>query len=204
LFCVYFRREKAKSYRKHVITGGTRNECRARDTMNMQHLVHISRDLKPGQYRLVEVFADILTCDVLHAIFDDTAEIDRIVECTKVHVVDRPNEMYVDDDDGSITIGLAHLRLASDEFLYLDIIHELCHVKQHLQGRELYDPRKAYVDRETEIEAYQLTVREARRIGLNEDAICNYLSVAWITPEEHKRLICRLGVAGSTREVEPS
>jgi hypothetical protein len=73
----------------------------------------------------------------------------------------------------------------------------LCHVKQHLQGRNLYDERVAYVDRETEIEAYQVTVREARRIGLNDDAISNYLRVAWITPEEHKRLAHRLNVITS-------
>jgi len=96
--------------------------------------------------------------------------------------------------DGSITIGLTHLRQASDEFLYLDIIHELCHVKQHLQGRNLYDRSKAYVDRETEIEAYQVTVQEARRIGLKDEAIANYLRVSWITPEEHKRLVRRLDV----------
>ena len=80
------------------------------------------------------------------------------------------------------------------------IIHELCHVKQQMQGRNLYDRSKAYVDRETEIEAYQVTVREARRIGLNDDAITNYLHVSWITPEEHKRLLCRLDVTGSNPE----
>ncbi|MCX5820356.1 MAG: hypothetical protein NT047_10675, partial [Deltaproteobacteria bacterium] len=89
---------------------------------------------------------------------------------------------------------------ASDEFLYLDIVHELCHVKQHLQGRNLYDRSKAYVDRETEIEAYQVTIQEARRIGLNDDAISNYLRVPWITPEESKRLARRLDVTESIQE----
>ena len=90
--------------------------------------------------------------------------------------------------------------LFRSEFLYLDIIHELCHVKQHLQGRNLYDRSKAYVDRETEIEAYQVTIQEARRIGLNEDHIANYLRVGWITSEEHKRLVRRLGVTGSIQD----
>lgn len=54
--------------------------------------------------------------------------------------------------------------------------------------------RKACVDRETEIEAYKVTLQEARRIGLNDDTILNYLSVSWITPEEHKRLARRLDV----------
>lgn len=160
----------------------------------MKDVFRIHRGLEPGQYRLAEVFPDIRTCGVLSAIFADAEEIDGIMERTKVLVAEWPHEMCVDNDDGSITIGLTHLRQASDEFLYLDIVHELCHVKQQLEGRNLYDRSKAYVDRETEIEAYQLTVKEARRIGLDDDAISNYLHVSWITPEEHQRLVCKLGV----------
>ncbi|MHB9098845.1 MAG: hypothetical protein ACYC5X_13600 [Syntrophales bacterium] len=166
----------------------------------MTHAVCINRRLGPGQYLLAEVFADIRAYAVLQAIFADADEIDWVMAHIKVVVVDRPREMFVDNDDGSITIGLTHLRSASDEILYLDIIHELCHVKQHLQGRNLYDRSKAYVDRETEIEAYEVTVREARRIGLNDDAIANYLRVSWITPEEHRRLADRLEVTENTQE----
>jgi hypothetical protein len=166
----------------------------------MKNVFCINRRLEPGQYRLEDVFTDIRTYGVLHAIFADAGEIDEIIAHTKVFVVDRPNEMFVDNDDGSITIGLTHLRRSSAEFLYLDIIHELCHVKQHLQGRNLYDRSKSYVDRETEIEAYQVTVQEARRIGLNDQTLSNYLRVAWITPEEHKRLARRLDVTGNIQE----
>ncbi|MDQ5985045.1 MAG: hypothetical protein CSYNP_00749 [Syntrophus sp. SKADARSKE-3] len=87
------------------------------------------------------------------------------------------------------------MKNAPDEILYLDIIHELCHVKQYMTGRDLYDATKAYVDRETEIEAYGVTVDEARRTGMDEKHIADYLRVSWITPEEHKRLARRLNVA---------
>ena len=166
----------------------------------MKNVFRINRRLGPGQYHLEEVFTDIRTYGILHTIFADTDEIDKVIADTNVYVVDKPNEMFVDNDNGSITIGLTHLRRSSDEFLYLDIIHELCHVKQHLQGRNLYDRSKAYVDRETEIEAYQVTVQEARRIGLNDQDISNYLRVAWITSEEHKRLARRLTVTGSIQD----
>jgi hypothetical protein len=168
----------------------------------MKNIFCINHNLEPGQYSLAEVFADIRTYGILPAIFADSEEIDGVMARTKVFVVDQPYEMFVDNDDASITIGLKHLRRASDEFLYLDIIHELCHVKQHLQGRNLYDRSKAYVDRETEIEAYQVTVQEARRIGLNDDAIACYLHVPWITPEEHKRLVRKLGVTEGIEEVD--
>ena len=166
----------------------------------MKNVFRINRSLEPGQYLLTDVFADIRTYGILSAIFADAEEIDRVIAHIKVFVVDRSHEMFVNNDDASITIGLKHLRCASDEFLYLDIIHELCHVKQHLQGRNLYDRSKAYVDRETEIEAYQVTVQEARRIGLNDDTISNYLRVPWITPEDHKRLVRKLDVDESVQE----
>jgi hypothetical protein len=160
----------------------------------MKNIVRIHRHVEPGQYRLAELFEDIRTYGILTAIFADAEEIDGVVAHTKVFVVDMPHEMFVNNDDGSIAIGLTHLRQAPDEFLYLDIIHELCHVKQHLQGRNLYDRSKAYVDRETEIEAYRITVQEARRIGLNDEAIACYLRVSWISSEEYKRLLRSLDV----------
>jgi len=166
----------------------------------MKNVFRIDRRLEPGQYHLADVFADIRTYGILSAIFADAEEIDRVMEHTKVFVADMPHEMFVDNDDASITMGLKHLRCASDEFLYLDIIHELCHVKQQMQGRNLYDRSKAYVDRETEIEAYQVTVQEARRIGLSDDAISCYLRVSWITPDEHKRLVRRLDVTESVQK----
>jgi hypothetical protein len=158
-----------------------------------KNMIRINRHVKSGQYGLEEIFADIYSYDILRAIFADAKEFDKVMKHTRVFVVDRPHVMSVDNDEGSISIGLEYLKSASDEFLYLDIIHELCHVKQHLQGRNLYNRHKAYVDRETEIEAYQITVQEARRIGLKDKDICNYLHVSWITPEEHRRLVRRLG-----------
>ena len=143
----------------------------------MKNVYRINHRLEPGQYGLEDVFADIRTYGILQAVFTDAKERDRVMARTTVYVVDQPREMFVDNDDGSITIGLTHLRHSPKEFLYLDIIHELCHVKQHLEGRDLYDRSKSYVDRETEIEAYEVTVREARRIGLSDEVIANYLRV---------------------------
>jgi hypothetical protein len=166
----------------------------------MKDTFQINHRLELGQYSLEEVFADIRTCTILSAIFADAEEIDRVVTSIKVFIADMPHEMFVNNDDASIAIGLTHLREASDEFLFLDIIHELCHVKQQMQGRNLYDRKKAYVDRDTEIEAYRITVQEARRIGFNDDAIANYLRVSWITAEEHERLLRTLEVTGCTAE----
>ncbi|MEE9913279.1 MAG: hypothetical protein K4571_16340 [Deltaproteobacteria bacterium] len=166
----------------------------------MKNAYRINRRLEPGQYRLTDVFPDIRSYDILSDIFADAKEVSDVMANIRVIVMDEPYEMFVSNDDGAITIGLAHLGSSSDEVLYLDIIHEMCHVKQHSQGRDLYDGRTAYVDRETEIEAYRITVREARRIGLGDNAIFDYLRVPWITPEEHQRLARRLHVMTGAEE----
>ncbi|MGD0276688.1 MAG: hypothetical protein ABSB79_11680 [Syntrophales bacterium] len=95
----------------------------------MKNVFRINRCLEPGQYNLSEVFTDIRNYDILPAIFADAEEINEVMAKTKVYVVEGPFEMFVDNDDGSISIGMRHLRRSSDEILYLDIIHELCHVK---------------------------------------------------------------------------
>lgn len=150
--------------------------------------------LEPGQYSLEELFTDIRACGVLHDIFADAAEIDSVIAHTRIVVADHGYEMFVDNKDGSINVGLNHLKSSTTETLYLDIIHELCHVKQQRQGRNLYDRSKPYVDRETEIEAYRITVREARRIGMNDEAIRDYLRVPWLSPEDQERLARRLNI----------
>jgi hypothetical protein len=157
------------------------------------HRIRINREVEPGQYALADIFPGIRSYSILHKVFADTREYDRVMKRTGVFIVDSPHVMSVDNDTGAITIGLEYLQSAPAEYLYLDIIHELCHVKQHLQGRDLYDRHKSYVDRETEIEAYEVAVQEARRIGLTESTIRDYLRVPWITPVEHRRLVRRMG-----------
>lgn len=96
--------------------------------------------------------------------------------------------MYVDGSDGHIVISKNYLETGDRLDIYLDLIHELCHVKQFMEGRELFDPRFDYVDRPTEIEAYRYTVKEARRIGLTEKQIDCYLRTEWINEDAHRRL----------------
>ena len=96
--------------------------------------------------------------------------------------------MGVDDVTGHLLVNPRYLNSGDKVDIYLDVIHELYHVKQFMDGRELFDNRYDYVDRPTEIEAYRYTVQEAKRLGLSEDRICCYLKTDWITEDELKRL----------------
>ena len=158
-------------------------------------MIQINRQSAPGQYKLGDIFPDLKTNPILFEIFGSRQEIEDVLSGTRVIITGRPHEMSVDNQDGSITIGQNHLQGSAAEILYLDIIHELVHVRQYRDGMDLYDRSKSYVDRPTEIEAYALAVKEARRIGFNDTKILDYLWVGWITPEEHRRLAKHLAVA---------
>ena len=54
--------------------------------------------------------------------------------------------MYVDGLDGHLVISKGYLSKGNRTDIYLDLIHELCHVKQFMEGRELFDPKYDYVD----------------------------------------------------------
>jgi hypothetical protein len=96
--------------------------------------------------------------------------------------------MYVDGSDGHLVISKGYLNTGDKTDIYLDLIHELCHVKQFMEGKELFDPRYDYVDRPTEIDAYRYCIQEARRLGLSEERIRCYLWTEWMDEDDFKRL----------------
>jgi len=78
--------------------------------------------------------------------------------------------------------------------IYLDVIHELVHLRQFMQGKELFERRYNYVDRPTEVEAYRTAVEEARKLGLSDKRICQYLKTEWMSDEDLKKLARTLNV----------
>ena len=106
----------------------------------------------------------------------------------------RRGYMGVSDDDGHLVVNTHHLKNSDYKILYLDVVHELIHVKQFMDGKNLFDEDYEYVDRPTEIEAYQITVDEAKKIGMNDKEIFDYLQVDWIDNESHKRLAKTVGI----------
>jgi hypothetical protein len=96
--------------------------------------------------------------------------------------------MGVSDEDGHLSIRVNYLKKGDEVDIYLDIIHELVHVKQFLDGRKLRGGNFSYVDRPTEIEAYRHSVNEAKRLGLDERRILEYLKTERMSDEDLRRL----------------
>lgn len=156
--------------------------------------IKVNHDVENGTYNLDEIFVNLKSAAILLKIFETKEDLDYVFENISVIVNENTHYMHVQNDDASIVIGKKHLQNSEKKILYLDIIHELVHVKQQRQGLDLYDKSYSYVDRPTEIEAYAIAVEEARNLGMGDREIFEYLHVEWISHDEHKRLASRVGV----------
>jgi hypothetical protein len=134
----------------------------------------------------IEYFKDFDKVPAVQGIFGEKTK--EILSHLKVEFSWIGGYMYVDGADGHLVINKNYLNTGNKTDIYLDLIHELCHVKQFLDGRELFDPRYDYVERPTEIEAYRYCVQEAKRLGLSEERICLYLKTEWMSDYDLKRL----------------
>lgn len=128
----------------------------------------------------------------VRGIFGDKTE--EVLRSLKVDITWFGGYMFVNNANGHLVISARYLHDGDKVDIYLDLIHELYHVKQHMEGKELFDNRYNYVDRPTEVEAYRYTVQEAKRIGLSDERICDYLKTEWMSDQDLKRLASTVGV----------
>lgn len=102
--------------------------------------------------------------------------------------------MGVSDQDGHLIISTYYLKNGDEKEIYLDIIHEMVHIKQFMKGETLFNTSLDYVDRPTEIEAYRYAVKEAKRIGMSDEEIYEYLQAEWMCQEDVEKLAKAVGI----------
>jgi len=154
----------------------------------------VRRGASVGEYRLADVFTGLETSYSLLKVFGTKAEMSKVLRHLKLRIEDTNWGLWLDKDTGTICIGYKHLSTAKSDFLYLDVIHVLVHVRQFLEGRELYDQACEYVEGPTELEAYRHTVAEARKIGMREGEILRYLRMDAVDDSELGKLMEKIGV----------
>ncbi|MEM0128633.1 MAG: hypothetical protein QXG65_00480 [Thermoplasmata archaeon] len=170
----------------------------------------IARDLPAGRHPLESVFPGIGSLPLAGQVEPDPVRRAALVAETAVQIVPADLWMYVapreipahragwrpivSPDQDCIVVGRSHLRHSPAIVLYMDIYHELCHVRQRRNGADLWPPGLGYVERPTEIEAYRVVIEEARRLGASDAFLQDYLKVEWIGPDEYRRLLETLGV----------
>jgi hypothetical protein len=155
--------------------------------------VKISREAKVTLYKFTDFFSGFEKVPVIRQLFGEKTE--EILRNLKIEFYSAKfGYMSVSDEDGHLIVSAYHLRTADEAVVYLDVVHELHHVKQFMDGKQLFLVEFEYVDSPIEIEAYIPTVEEARRIGMTDDEIREYLKIEWISEEQFARLLGRMGL----------
>ena len=155
--------------------------------------IRVNRKVVAGKHPLLDVFPRLDRSRAFRELFEDGLR-EKVLRDCRIDAVPEDMYMYIDDKAGNVIAGLDYLRTGDERVVYLDILHELTHIRQWHEGKELWDRRYAYVDRPTEIEAYEVAVKEARRLGMRDREISDYLRVEWTSRAEHERLCARLGI----------
>ena len=140
----------------------------------------------------VEVFSGFEGVGAVRALFGPDTE--EVIEKLKISLDSPRGYLRVDGETGNVIINPEYLKTGHERHLYLDVIHELAHVRQFREGKELYDRRYPYLERPTEVEAYENAVEEARRLGMDAEEIVDYLKVEWVTEEEFARFVTKMGL----------
>lgn len=155
--------------------------------------VKLPREVPIVKHRFTDYFIGFEKLPVVREIFG--SEADRVLAALKVEFSGgRFGYMGTSDEDGHLIISAHYIKEGDSRSIYLDVIHELVHVRQFLEGKELFDDRFSYVERPTELEAYRVAVDEAKRLGLNDERICRYLKTEWMSDEELGRLAKAMNV----------
>ncbi len=102
--------------------------------------------------------------------------------------------MGVSDQDGHLIVSTHYLKKGKPRDIYLDVVHELVHVRQFGEGKELFPDGLGYADTPTEIEAYKHCIAEGRRLGMTDRELFEYLRVEWMSEKELRKLARNVGV----------
>ena len=161
--------------------------------LHPQLKVKIQRNVEIQTHPFTDYFQGFEKVEAVRRIFGEKTE--EVLRNLRVEFVgSRRSYMGVSDADGHLIVDAHYLKCGDITDIYLDVIHELVHLKQFMDGKELFESRFDYVDRPTEIEAYRIAVEEARRLGLSDKRISSYLRTEWMTDEEFKRLANAMNV----------
>lgn len=149
----------------------------------------IDRSLKPGVHPYCRLMPQVHESPALVRIFASVEVQERVIASAHVHIRNERSFAWVDVEVPCIVLSEWYYQEGHERDLYLDLLHELTHLRQLEEGHDLWDERFEYVDRPTEIEGYAVAIEEGRRLGMVEAEIVQHLSNPWMTDEDVRRLL---------------
>ena len=157
-------------------------------SLKLPDFARLDRTLPPKLHPYLAIFPRADDSPGLHRIEPDATKRAALLTAAKLRIARGPGFAYVDVETPCIVLAEEYYKTGSDLDLYLDMLHEVTHIRQHHEGKDLWDERYAYVDRPTEIEGYAVAVEEGRRLGMQEDDVIEHLTNPWMDKEDIERL----------------
>jgi len=144
--------------------------------------------LQVGEHPFLRVLPTALESPAFALICSPRVSSLQLVQNTLVRIVPEDGFCWVDDSVPCIVLAQPYYNSGDDLDLYLDLLHELTHVRQVLDGQDVWDEQYPYHRRPTEIEGYAVAVSEGLRLGLRRHEIREHLTNPWMSPEQVSEL----------------
>lgn len=157
--------------------------------IEMPDCARVVRTLSCGEYPYCALLPSIAKSPAARRIQSPAIPLGRLLETARVRIEPGDGYVWVDDEAPAIVLIEHYYRHGDPCDLYLDLLHELTHLRQLAEGQGLWDERFRYVDRPTEIEGYAVAIEEGRRLGMTDARIVRHLSNPWMTRADVQRLL---------------
>ncbi len=157
------------------------------------------RGLRQGLHPFLSILPGALDSLALELIGTDRIPGATVLERTRVNLVAEDGYCWIDEKVPCIVLTLGHYTSGSDLDLYLDLLHEAVHIRQVMEGRDVWDETVPYHRRFTEIEGYAVAVSECRRLGLDAREIRAHCENPWMTPSQVTELLAGIDAFMSER-----
>jgi hypothetical protein len=160
--------------------------CRKSQLVRRSELpIEINRVIPPPElFPFTDYFKGFEKVRAVRSVFGE--ETDAVLGNLKVGFISlKFMYMGIRDEDGNISVGTYHLGHSDLRILYLDVVHELFHVKQWQEDKSHFGQEHQkfmgdftkYYSSPIEVPAYRHTVREAERLGMSQEEIAEYLKI---------------------------
>ena len=158
----------------------------------LPEFAQVVRCLPDGMHDYLELLPRAAESPALRRIAPDPAVRERLLAGAKVRIETMRSFCWVDVVVPCIVLNSGYYRDGSELDLYLDLLHELTHLRQVAEGRNVWDESYEYVDRPTEVEAYAVAVEEGRRLGMNDEDVVHHLSNPWMSAADVQKLVANI------------
>ncbi len=148
----------------------------------------VNRRLDCGLHPYRLLLPRIEESPVIHRIQTPSIPIGPLLDGARVKIKKGEGYCYVDVLIPAIVLIENYYHRGNELDLYLDLAHELTHLRQLVEGKNIWDHSLHYVDRPTEVEGYAVAVEEGMRLGMTEEEVIQHLSNPWLSDDEIDRL----------------